>query len=42
LPEKDVRDAAQIVILQKEFTVERRVCYSCSRADEALVTKPIP
>ena len=35
--EPALRSAAQLVLVQEDFKVIRRVCYRCSRVDDALV-----
>jgi hypothetical protein len=34
LPPKDVRDAAQGLVLQRGFRIVRRLCYTCHRTDD--------
>lgn len=34
LPPKDVRDAAQGLVLQRGFQIVRRLCYICCRTDD--------
>jgi hypothetical protein len=37
LPEKRIRDAAQILVGLRDFHVRRRVCYRCERTDDMIV-----
>jgi hypothetical protein len=39
LPEKDVREAGQVVVLRQGFRVERRACYLYQHVADALVTE---
>ena len=37
LPEKRIRDAAQILVGLRDFHVRGRVCYRCERTDDTIV-----
>lgn len=37
IPEWDVRQIAQVVVLGERFRVARRICYRCNIADEMLL-----
>ena len=40
-PEKPVRDAAQLAMVQGDLCVERRTCCQCGLAADALIIKPL-
>ena len=43
MPEKDVRDAAQIVVIQRPgFEVVLRACSDCGRPENLLTYRPAP
>jgi hypothetical protein len=42
LLDRVVREAAQVMIVRDDFHVERRVCYTCGRTDDALVSGKDP
>jgi hypothetical protein len=37
VPEKDAREAAQLLVVRDGFSTARRVCQICHRADDVLV-----
>jgi hypothetical protein len=39
LSEKEVRDAARLLVVRDGFMLDRRVCYACDRTEALLVTE---
>ena len=42
LTEKDVREAAQLLVVREEFFIDRRVCQICDHAADVLVSGKAP
>jgi hypothetical protein len=39
VPEKDAREAAQLLAMRQEFFIAARVCQNCGRTDNVLVSR---
>jgi hypothetical protein len=42
VPEKDVREAAQLLVVREEFFIAWRVCQVCGRGNDVLVSGKAP